>query len=68
MGLSKTGWKTLSWLLVSGALIFIADFAVTRNWRGSVAAALAACLLKTPAYAIHEVLFENIWVRRVGES
>lgn len=60
---SKTGVKTLSWLLVSGLLIFGAAYYETRSTHLSLMAAFWACALKTPVYFVHEALFERWWKR-----
>jgi uncharacterized membrane protein len=51
--------KTLSWLLVSGILIFGAAYVETRIFAVSFMTAVWACALKTPVYWVHEALWER---------
>ena len=51
--------KSISWAVVSGALIFGSAYASTGLVVESLTAAFFACLLKTPVYAAHEPLFER---------
>jgi uncharacterized membrane protein len=61
--LKITLWKTASWALVSGVLIFGTAYYETRMVWASFMAALFAVLLKTPVYTLHDM----IWERAVGK-
>lgn len=55
----KSILKTISWLLVSGLIIFVGGYFETGNALIAVKAAFWASVLKTPVYWIHEV----VWTR-----
>ncbi len=58
----KSIFKTISWLLVSGLIIFSGGYFETGNALIAVKAAFWASVLKTPVYWIHEVLWAKAGV------
>ena len=66
--MSKTTVKTVSWVIVSGLVIFVAAYTETRMPVASFMTAFWACLLKTPFYSVHEVVFERLWHGKPEET
>lgn len=58
----KSTFKTISWLVVSG--IASTGWYESGSFKVGLFAAFWACLLKTPIYWLHEVL----WERRKGKK
>jgi len=56
---SKSMLKTVSWLMVSGALIASTGWYESGSFKIGLLAALWACLLKTPIYWVHEIVWER---------
>lgn len=52
--------KSLSWAVVSGLIIGTTAYLGTGCIRGAIVTAIVSALLKTPAYTVHEL----IWDRR----
>lgn len=52
--------KTMSWLIVSGILIAVCAYAETGSVKVAVTSALWACILKTPIYWAHEILWSKV--------
>lgn len=63
--MNKTTVKTVSWLAVSGLLIFGAAYIETRLFYASFMTAFWACALKTPVYFVHEGAWEK-WYAKGG--
>lgn len=51
--------KTMSWLIVSGILIAVCGYAETGSVKVAVMSAFWACVLKTPIYWIHELIWSK---------
>lgn len=51
--------KTISWLLVSAIIIAGCGYFETGNIIASLMASFWACVLKTPVYWIHEILWNK---------
>lgn len=57
--MKKTHVKTLTWLLVSGLVIWASAYIEIRDIHLSFMTALWAGSLKTPFYWVHEALWER---------
>ena len=51
--------KTISWLIVSGILIAGCSWFESGNLAVGLMAAFWACILKTPVYCIHEIMWDK---------
>ena len=51
--------KTISWLIVSGILIAGCSWFESGNFTVGLMAAFWACMLKTPVYWIHEIMWDK---------
>lgn len=56
---SKAFLKTVSWLVVSGVIIAIPTYLKTNSFVTALEVAGAACVLKTPVYWLHEVVWHR---------
>jgi uncharacterized membrane protein len=56
---SKSFTKTVSWMLVSGAIIALPTFYATGSLMTALEVAFWACLFKTPVYWLHEVAWSG---------
>ena len=61
----KSFYKTVSWLVVSGILIAGCAYYETRNLKIALMSAFLTCLLKTPIYWIHELVWTRIGVKTI---
>lgn len=61
----KSFYKTVSWLVVSGILIAGCGYFETGNLRIALMSAFWACVLKTPIYWIHELIWTGIGAEKV---
>jgi uncharacterized membrane protein len=51
--------KTLSWLIVSGILIAFCGYMETGSALVAIKASVWACILKTPVYWVHELIWSK---------
>lgn len=57
----KTFIKSMSWMVISGILIFTTTYISTGSIQASFWSAFSASLVKTFIYGIHEKAFERLW-------
>lgn len=55
--------KTISWLIVSGLLIAGSVYAETHSLKAATIAAFWACLVKTPVYWLHEIIWDRAGIK-----
>lgn len=61
--MNKTHWKTFTWVIVSGIVIWVGAYIEIRDVYLSFMAAFWAVVLKTPFFWVHEHVWE-VWAKR----
>lgn len=61
----KNFYKTISWLIVSGILIAGCGWYETGNLTIALMSAFWACVLKTPIYWVHELIWSRVGVQKI---